>query len=811
MLVAVLLLVPWVPAHKPAVTPAPEQTTVPQPYFSPDGTVEALMFSPDSRWLAVHGKYENGTYFTQLWAVGKNDPMAGERVQVMGGGAPWAFSADSKLLATTYIPRGVTLIREGEGTRRATVMIYDVTGRMNTKPRQILEPSQNPEYLFFVDQALVAVDQDGVARTWDVASGSLEDKEEWGTATVAYCASRSLLAMGWPEKLVLRDAQTPRVLKEIALEGVQKIETIRFSPDGRMLVLGVEIRQGTSTLTLYDTVSLNAVGRMENTSFVSFLPDGRMITHASGNPELRESNTSKLLPGLPKDVHDVYASPDGRLLLDSSGGVVTFRDPATWQRIAYWLPVAAANTEHPVVAIPDGLFDGDPGNWKNLGWRFGDDPRDVTSAEALAEDWYQPGLLGEVISGRPPKSDHALRELDRRQPELEITLAGKQPMFSSRSIELAIRVKRAPAGAKDLRLFRNGLLIKHWHGTIGESTVPVTFKTAVASGVNTFIAYAFNRDNVKSADAKFRYEPLFPEPRETATIIAFGINEYRQPSMRLRYAVPDATSFASDLKDALERTGNWDEVRAVPLLDRQVTRDAMLGAIRRLAGEDMQITEGPLAEIRRSGPSDTVFLFFAGHGTTIANRFYLLPHEVGWSKEDIVKSAVSDADLELVLESVDAREIVVILDSCHSGQMLESEEARLGPLNSRGLAHLAYEKGMYVLVAAQAHQQALEVSRLGHGLLTYALVKEGLGEAAREADIDPADGVVDLNEWLVHAAERVPGIQADIASQAGRGMTIEDDATPNQVKTWEPQRPRLYVRRDLERKAPPIINLNKRR
>ena len=36
-------------------------------------------------------------------------------------------------------------------------------------------------------------------------------------------------------------------------------------------------------------------------------------------------------------------------------------------------------------------------------------------------------------------------------------------------------------------------------------------------------------------------------------------------------------------------------------------------------------------------------------------------------------------------------------------------------MNSKGLAQLAYEKGMYILTAAQSYQAALEAAQFGHG------------------------------------------------------------------------------------------------
>ena len=83
-------------------------------------------------------------------------------------------------------------------------------------------------------------------------------------------------------------------------------------------------------------------------------------------------------------------------------------------------------------------------------------------------------------------------------------------------------------------------------------------------------------------------------------------------------------------------------------------------------------------------------------------------------------------------------------------------------MNSKGLAQLAYEKGMYVLTAAQSFQAAQEVSKLGHGLLTYVLVEEGLKRAA--ADGGRQDDRVDVSRMVgLRDATRAAG------STAGNG------------------------------------------
>src|SRR5262249_949655 len=135
-------------------------------------------------------------------------------------------------------------------------------------------------------------------------------------------------------------------------------------------------------------------------------------------------------------------------------------------------------------------------------------------------------------------------------------------------------------------------------------------------------------------------------------------------------------------------------------------------------------------------PEDAVMIYFAGHGTAQGARFYLVPHDLGYTGarnsltptavEMILSRSISDLELEMAIEGVDAGQLLFVLDACNSGKALEAEEKRRGPMNSSGLAQLAYEKGMYILTAAQSYQVALEAAQLGHGYLTFALIEEGL-------------------------------------------------------------------------------------
>jgi len=203
-----------------------------------------------------------------------------------------------------------------------------------------------------------------------------------------------------------------------------------------------------------------------------------------------------------------------------------------------------------------------------------------------------------------------------------------------------------------------------------------------------------------------------------------------------------------------------------------------------------------------------VIVYFAGHGLAQKSRFYVVPNDLGYTGardaldeaglNTLVSHSISDRELEQAFEHIDAGGFILVLDACNSGQALESEEKRRGPMNSKGLAQLAYEKGIYILTAAQAYQAALEAVEWGHGFLTYALVQEGLNKGA--ADSSPADGTLLLREWLDYAVARVPGIQA-AALEGSRGLKIV--FVPGDEKIADPtkrslQRPRVFYRREVE-------------
>jgi uncharacterized caspase-like protein len=437
------------------------------------------------------------------------------------------------------------------------------------------------------------------------------------------------------------------------------------------------------------------------------------------------------------------------------------------------------------------------------------------------------------MSGKIPKAERNISKKDIRQPQVKIVRADRPAAPDAEvtmpTVAVQVEVTESPAdagknllagGVRDVRLFRTGALVQVWRGDAlapgrkdgcrrqQPGRVACGAKVPIIAGENRLTAYAFNHDNVKSNDGELAIRGADVLKRDgTLYVLAVGMNSYANPSYDLRYAVADAQDFARELKTQQDKLALYADTQVISLTNREASKANLLLALRRLAeGDAMRLppgAPGSLRRIKQSQPEDAVVIYFAGHGTANKDRFYLIPHDLGVTNRisaqnrqslNVLHShSISDLELEAALERVDAGQLLMVIDACNSGQALEAEERRRGPMNSKGLAQLAYEKGMYILTAAQSHQAALEVSRLGHGLLTYALL-EGLSEL--KADADRNREVWD-REWMDYATERVPQLQIQEMEQRGAEIMFvhgDDQNAPAGKKNV--QRPRVFYRRE---------------
>lgn len=582
------------------------------------------------------------------------------------------------------------------------------------------------------------------------------------------------------------------------------VGALAFSPDGKKLASGSHDK----TVVFWDVASGNPedsfVGNKGWVNTVAFSHDGARLASGGEDGTVRVWDVASRRPlhtmtGHKDRVNSIVFSADNKLLISGSFDTsIRLWDVASGQELASLFSLGQQDW---LVLTPDGLFDGSPSAWNQILWRFSSKLFDVAPVELFFNEYYYPGLLAEIYAGKRPMAPQSISRKDRRQPSLKLnvdesTVAAAQK--GARNVAVRLEITQAPAGAQDVRLFRNGALVKAWRGDVlkGQPRAMLEAQIPIVAGPNRLTAYAFNRDNVKSADATLTVNGNDSLKQSgTLYILAIAVNRYANSQFDLRYAVADATDFATELQTQEAKLKNFSRTEIIPLHDSQATKPNILAAMASLAA--------------RVKPEDAVVVYYAGHGTAQQNQFYLIPHDLGYQGprnkidpaglKSVLTHSISDRELERAFEGIDAGKLLLVIDACNSGQALEAEEKRRGPMNSKGLAQLAYEKGIYILTAAQSYQAAMEPSELKHGLLTYALVEEGLKKEA--ADAEPKDGMLLVREWFSYVMKRVPQMQEQKmreASQSGRQLVYVDGDEETDPNKRNVQRPRVFYRRELE-------------
>jgi len=565
---------------------------------------------------------------------------------------------------------------------------------------------------------------------------------------------------------------------------------------------------------------------------LAFSPDDSQLAVAAANSisiwNLKDKRLERVLDVETTSVESVaFLNTSGLLAAGQKDSTVMLWNAKTGARLGTFVGLDHSNW---LAFTPDGFFDGTPAAWKTVPFQFRSDLLKLYEPEQFFNQFFQPGLLGDIVrNGRAMRAVLAARGDARSKLDLSVYRASHLPVVKIRQLNpnLAVLTNSATvaldatdggSGVQDCRIFRNDSLVHFVHGVIPARGIQAT--VPLVAGTNVLKGYCFNRDGLKSKDdtTTARGRPSLRSAR--AFIIAVGVDTYSNPGFNLRYARADASDVATTLSQRFRLIGNFVPVPIV-VPDGAATKVNIMAALSRLAGDTRPLPVGApteLAQIERAQPDDLVLLFFAGHGMTVGDRYYLLPHDLGYMGPRTGRSpsqvaslqnhSISDQEVQGAFEKIGAGHNILIIDACESGQVLEMQDKRLGPMNSRGLAQLAYEKGMYVLAAAQSREAAIEAGgKYQHGLLTFALIEEGL--KTRKAYRGPQMSKLTARDWLDYAVERVPQLQAGMMrEEPQRNFVLAfvegEDAERDPYKR-NLQHPRVYYR-NADTESPVIVS-----
>ncbi|MGH9901841.1 MAG: WD40 repeat domain-containing protein, partial [Pyrinomonadaceae bacterium] len=331
-------------------------------------------------------------------------------------------------------------------------------------------------------RTLATLDNKGGITLWDVATGSkvrslgappaggypggdimggvagmLASGSMGGVTSLAFSPDGRLLASGGVESKSNFDQAA---MMSAAMSGRNSGK--RTDPQDMMKDLKIE---STAQIKIWDASTGQQVGTLtggsKDVQQVAFSDDGRLIASSGTDNRIRlwdvaSRQVVRTLAGQASSVNSMAFSPDtGLLAAATDEGATILWDAKTGDQLATLVSLYDGGDW--LVVTPDGLFDGSPAAWNQVLWRYAGDTFNVAPIEWFFNEFYSPGLLADLVAGKRPKATEDISLKDRRQPSVALALDGAQSggTVSTRTVGVRISVTDAPAGARDVRLFRN--------------------------------------------------------------------------------------------------------------------------------------------------------------------------------------------------------------------------------------------------------------------------------------------------------------------------------------------------------------------
>ena len=643
---------------------------------------------------------------------------------------------------------------------------------------------------------------DKTARLWEASTGKEIHKFDADSISVDAVAfthngERIITAGG---DIRLWEVESKKELLHIDHEGM--VRSVAFTSDES----GVLVGDGDGILTLWDLNTKKIIrtfkGHQTEVESVAVSPNSKYVLTAGGydgTARLWDFSTGKEICKLTAffDGEWVIVAPNGRF--DASG--LDEIEGLSW--------IVPDDLMHPV---PLEIFMRDYYEPRLLP-RLIDDVRDdyqFKRVRALGSlNRVQPDVKIVDVQLRPGSSDTALVTVEVSQAEAERKRGS---------------VNLDKTGVFDLRLFRDGQLVGYWptpHAVFQQASLraPIsntqqadktleawrsdaeiqltggkltkTFTVQLSHNENlkevNFTAYAFNRDRVRSKIARKTFtltDPL-PTRKGRAYIISVGVNLSEifrnEPANNLDYADKDAEATSQHLFESLTQTGDYEDVIRIKLIANKQVKTALKANVqavlevlagkipaqelRRLVNAKGLVPD--IDKLRKATPDDLVIISFSSHGIADAQgNFFIYPYDTGSNEDQLLQRSISSEELALWLIDVDAGDLLMVIDACRSGAATGTG-FKAGPMDSRGLGQLAYDKGMKILAATQANSSAVEIDDLElngkvirGGLLTYVLIDEAIkGKKA----MGKASNFITAKNWMSYAVAEVPKLYAAVA------------------------------------------------
>jgi WD40 repeat protein len=581
-------------------------------------------------------------------------------------------------------------------------------------------------------------------------------------------------ALAWPDGtqggvIEVWNMASLRVVKRVPVVADNQCTSLLFSADNKLLVCGSRDAgiyiHDIATGKLIRSFERKFVAGHVNTASLALSGNGKLIAAGPGQRAVSTGDVGRetgihvwdlasgklrfILRGHEDNVYALAFTSDGRWLMSGSvDGTIRYWDVNTGAPAATF---ASSKDGRWVMISEKGFFaaSADAGDLLSVvqGYR-------AISIDQLWQSLYNPDLLREVLAGDPHGEVRRAADvlnLDKvidsgPAPAVEIS----SPFSGSRSradlVTVTAHILDRGKGVGRIEWRINSVTVGVTNAVEGAGPDYVVKRdVALDPGDNAIEVLAYNASNLLAslpAQTTIAYTGPTNGVRPRLHILAIGINAYTSVP-KLDLAVADAKALAEEMKKA--GASMYSEVRVRTLLDGEADGAGLSRAVEEFA-----------ADIH---PRDSFVLFAAAHGFSQGGRFYLIPQDYPGEVElqTLAARAIGQERLQdWIANRIKAKKAIILLDTCESGALTQGYgRSRLDrPASEAAIGRLHEATGRPVLTAAAEGQEALEITKLGHGVFTSALI-----DALHHARTDE-NGYIRVSDLAAHVQDLVPKLVA---------------------------------------------------
>ena len=233
----------------------------------------------------------------------------------------------------------------------------------------------------------------------------------------------------------------------------------------------------------------------------------------------------------------------------------------------------------------------------------------------------------------------------------------------------------------------------------------------------------------------------------------YGVSDYAEPKLNLRFAAKDAEDMARALELAGKRFFGADKVHLTLLStgDHPKARKPTKQNLRKA-----------FEAVRQAKPTDVLVVYLAGHGVALkqgGDEYCYLTADARGTDLKVLSDPtvlalwmVTSSELVDWIKQIPALNQVMVLDTCAAGtaraRLMDHRE--ISGDQVRAMERLKDLTSFHVLMGCAADQVSYEASEYSQGLLTYSLLLGMAGAKLREGEY------VDVSDLFQYAANKVP-------------------------------------------------------